>query len=99
MAGLRNWRLELIEAYPDIFHPLPDNPGVAQASPECGEGWRDLLERACARIRAVVQADDGSFKAQYSRRPQRPPTASAPRDRRCLILRKSARKSAQSGGA
>jgi hypothetical protein len=63
MAGLRNWRLELIEAYPDIFHPLPDNPGVAQASPECGEGWRDLLERACARIQAAVQADAGSFKA------------------------------------
>lgn len=64
MVGpVRNWRVELIEAYPDIFHPLPDNPGLAQASPECGEGWRDLLERACARIRAAVQADGGSFKA------------------------------------
>ena len=58
----RDWRSNLIEAYPDLFHPWPDNPGVAQASPECGAGWQDLLERACARIRAAVQADGGTFK-------------------------------------
>jgi hypothetical protein len=64
MAGVvRDWRVELVKAYPDLFHPLPDSPGVAQASPECGAGWRNLLERACARIRAAVQADGGSFKA------------------------------------
>lgn len=60
---VNDWRVELVEAYPDLFHPLADRPGVAQASPECGEGWRDLLDRACARIRAVVQVDGGSFKA------------------------------------
>jgi len=59
---MHDWRFDLIEAYPDLFHPLPDNPGVAEASPECGEGWLDLLQRACARIRAAVQADGGSFK-------------------------------------
>jgi hypothetical protein len=59
---VRDWRIDLIEAHPDLFHPSPDNPGVAQASPECGEGWQDLLERACARIRAAVQADGGTFK-------------------------------------
>jgi hypothetical protein len=59
---VRDWRIDLIEAHPDLFHPLPDDPGVAQASPECGEGWQDLLERACARIRAAVQADGGTFK-------------------------------------
>jgi hypothetical protein len=57
-----DWRIDLIEAHADLFHPLPDNPGVAQASPECGAGWLDLLERACARIRAAVQADGGTFK-------------------------------------
>jgi hypothetical protein len=51
-----------MEAYPDLFHPLADHPGVARASPECGEGWRDLLERACARIQAAIQADEGSLK-------------------------------------
>lgn len=58
-----NWRAALVEAYPDLFHPPADHPGVAQACPECGEGWRDLLEHACVRIRAAVQADGGSFKA------------------------------------
>jgi hypothetical protein len=58
----RDWRIDLIEAYPDLFHPLPDNPGVAQASPECGAGWQDPLECACSRIRAAVQADGGTFK-------------------------------------
>jgi hypothetical protein len=60
---VRNWRVELVTAYPDIFHPPAGAPEAAQGSPECGEGWRDLLERACARIRAAVQADGGSFKA------------------------------------
>ena len=57
-----DWRFDLIEAHPDLFHPLPDNPGVAQASPACGAGWWDLLERACARIRAAIQADGGTLK-------------------------------------
>ena len=59
---VRDWRIDLIEAHPDLFHPLPDKPGVAEASPECGAGWQDLLERACARIRAAVQVDGGTFK-------------------------------------
>jgi hypothetical protein len=63
MASSNDWRQQLLEAYPDLFRPPAGAPEAAQASPECGAGWRDLLERACARIRAVVQADGGSFKA------------------------------------
>jgi hypothetical protein len=59
---VRDWQINLIEAHPDLFHPLPNNPGVAQASPECGAGWQDLLDRACVRIQAAVQADGGTFK-------------------------------------
>jgi hypothetical protein len=58
----RDWRIDLIETYPDLFHPFPDDRGVAEASPECGAGWQDLLERACARIRAAVLADGGTFE-------------------------------------
>jgi hypothetical protein len=60
MVGvLRRWPEELIGAYPDLFHPPADHFGVAQAYPECGEGWWDVLDRACARIRAA-RADAGT---------------------------------------
>ena len=62
MAGVvRNWRKDLIQAFPDLFHPVGDPP-AAQGWPSVGDGWRDLLERACVRIRAAVQADGGSFQ-------------------------------------
>jgi hypothetical protein len=59
---MKDWRTELVEAYPDLFPPVGDPP-AAQGWPSVGDGWRDLLERACARIRAAVQANGGSFKA------------------------------------
>jgi hypothetical protein len=63
MPGLvRNWKVELIEAYPDLFRPPADRPEGAEGSPECGEGWRDLLDRACIRIRAALRAHGGSFR-------------------------------------
>jgi hypothetical protein len=61
MASSNDWRQQLVEAHPDLFHPPAGDPRAAQGSPECGEGWRDLLGRAFARIRAAVQADGGSF--------------------------------------
>jgi hypothetical protein len=51
-----------VEERPDLGHPGLYNPGVGRACPECVAGWQDLLERACARIRAAVQADGGTFK-------------------------------------
>jgi hypothetical protein len=58
---MRNWRLGPVEAYPDLFHPVGDPP-AAKGFPEVGDGWRDLLERACTRIRMAIQADGGTFK-------------------------------------
>ena len=62
----RDWRDELVLAYPDLFHPAGDPPAV-QAVPDVGDGWRDLLERACARIPVATQADGGTFKATQIR--------------------------------
>jgi hypothetical protein len=59
---VRDWRRELVEAYPDLFHPIGDPP-AAHGWPEVGDGWRDLLDRACARIRAALQANGGTFCA------------------------------------
>jgi hypothetical protein len=57
-----NWSNELIEAYPDLFRSPAGTSVGAEAAPECGEGWRDLLDRACIRIRAALEAHGGSFK-------------------------------------
>lgn len=56
----RDWRADLVTAYPDLFHPVGDPPH-AQGWPWVDEGWEDLLMRACWRIRAAVRADGGSF--------------------------------------
>lgn len=57
-----NWKVGLIEAHRDLFQPPAGLPAAAQGSPDCGEGWRDLLDRLCVRIRAVVRADGGTFR-------------------------------------
>jgi hypothetical protein len=63
MSGVvGNWRVELIEAYSDLFQPPADFPGAAQGSPECDAGWRDLLDRLCVRIRTALGADACPFK-------------------------------------
>jgi hypothetical protein len=58
----RDWRADLVTAYADLFDPAPGDPPVAQGWPCVGDGWRDLLERACARIRTVIRTHGGSFR-------------------------------------
>jgi hypothetical protein len=53
----------LVSAYADLFDPSPGDPPVAQGWPCVGEGWRDLLECACARIRTAIRTHGGSFRA------------------------------------
>jgi hypothetical protein len=50
-------RIEFMEAHPRVFGDF------SQGYPECGEGWRDLLERACVRIEAALGPGD-TFEAQ-----------------------------------
>ena len=52
--SVQDWRIDLIEAYPDLFHPPAGRPDAAQGYPNCEEGWRDLLERCCARIETAL---------------------------------------------
>jgi hypothetical protein len=58
MVRSKGWRRELIETYPDLFWPPAGTPEGAQGSPECGEGWRPLIDRACQRIRAALSEGD-----------------------------------------
>ncbi|MEH2473336.1 hypothetical protein V1281_005478 [Nitrobacteraceae bacterium AZCC 2161] len=45
-----NWRAALIISYFDLFTAPDSDPVAARGFPEVGDGWRDLLERACRRI-------------------------------------------------
>jgi hypothetical protein len=55
MAGTAtDWRVELMQANPGLFHGPIGRPEAAEGYPNCEEGWRDLLERACARIEAAL---------------------------------------------
>jgi hypothetical protein len=61
-STVQDWRVDLIEAHPGLFHPHTGAPGAAEGYPNCEEGWRDLLERACARIEAAL-VEGGAFRA------------------------------------
>lgn len=50
----KDWQDELVESHPALFGP----PCTASGYPECGEGWREILEMACARMaRALTEHD------------------------------------------
>jgi hypothetical protein len=55
MTQHRDWRIDLIEAHPDLFHPPAGHPEQAPGYPWCEEGWRDLLECLCVRIEAALR--------------------------------------------
>ena len=57
-----DWKVELIEAHTRLFHPPKGHLEGAQGYPDCENGWRDLLERACARIEAAL-VESGAFRA------------------------------------
>jgi hypothetical protein len=56
-----DWRRKLVESYADVFHPVGD-PLAAPGWPAVDDGWRDLLERACARILAAVRLGGGTLR-------------------------------------
>src|SRR5262245_59316385 len=60
----QDWRGDLVRAYPDLFELLSDEESFSDLTDrirEVSDGWRDLMERACARIRAAVEAHGGAF--------------------------------------
>ncbi|MHC2467418.1 hypothetical protein ACVIHD_006430 [Bradyrhizobium embrapense] len=55
---MRDWRITLVEAHPQLFHAPVGRPALAHGYPNCGDGWRDLLERACERIEIALSEQD-----------------------------------------
>lgn len=52
-----DWRTALVESFADLFRP---GSGGRQPSgwPTCGDGWRGIVERLCARIRGDLGPKD-----------------------------------------
>lgn len=50
MPHPRDWREELVERHPSLFGRLIERRGY----PDCGEGWRDILNLTCIRIEAAL---------------------------------------------
>jgi hypothetical protein len=61
IAIVTDWRSELIKAYRGFFSSSPGGPET-RGCISCGDGWRDLLKRAFAKIEAIV-GEGGSFTA------------------------------------
>ena len=55
--SVQDWRVKLMQAHPRLF----GRPDAAQGYPNCEEGWRDLLERCCARIETAL-AEGGALR-------------------------------------
>ena len=60
-TSVTEWRINLIKAYPTLFHPPGAGPEVARGYPACGRGWRGILNSACAKIEAAITEGE-SFK-------------------------------------
>jgi hypothetical protein len=58
----RDWRADLVTTYADLFHPVGDPPS-AEGWPSVGDGWHDLLDRACAMIQSAIRIHGGSLRA------------------------------------
>lgn len=56
-----DWRSAFVESYAELFDPV-GSPRASPGFPAVDEGWRDLLERACARIHAAVRLHGGSLR-------------------------------------
>jgi hypothetical protein len=62
-ANQTSWQDALVARHPRLFNIAQHGGTYTPGSPECDEGWRELLERACVRIQAAVIADGGTFSA------------------------------------
>jgi hypothetical protein len=64
-----SWRTGIADRFPDLFTDPARGHAFRSGIPECGDGWRDLVERAVLRIAAA--APDGGvtieqIKSKYA---------------------------------
>ncbi len=61
MARTADWRVDLMRTHPRLFEMHARRTGALAGLSTCDAGWRDLLERACARIEAGLE-EGGAFR-------------------------------------
>jgi hypothetical protein len=52
---LNDWRIDFMRAHPRVFEILADEPERSFGYPLCKAGWRDVVERLCARIENALR--------------------------------------------
>ena len=57
-GSMNDWRIELNEAHPRLFHLPAAGPECSFGHPLCEAGWRDILQRLCARIENALQVSE-----------------------------------------
>jgi hypothetical protein len=62
-AIVTDWRIDLIKAHHGLFHPPAGAPESAKGYPNCGDGWRELLERTLFKIEAALAEGGSTFSA------------------------------------
>jgi hypothetical protein len=50
-----NWRIDFMRVHARLFEIMHGEPQRSPGYPLCEAGWRDVLERLCARIEAALQ--------------------------------------------
>ncbi|OKO91721.1 hypothetical protein AC629_01860 [Bradyrhizobium sp. NAS80.1] len=55
---VRSWRVDFMRAHPRLFDVTCDEPERSPGHLICEVGWRDILERLCARIEHALREDE-----------------------------------------
>src|SRR5260221_12183797 len=64
MASIvRDWRIELIEAHPNLFHSPVGAPEATQGYPICSDGWQAAIAEGGGSLRVLqIQEKYGTLR-------------------------------------
>ena len=56
--AVQDWRIEFMQAHARLFDLMPGEAARSFGYPLCEAGWRDILQRLCARIENALKANE-----------------------------------------
>lgn len=57
-CNVLDWRIAVMQAHQRLFDLIPEEPESSRGYPLCDAGWRDILERLCARVETALQGGE-----------------------------------------